>query len=138
MDIDRLIMIVFAVAGVIFAAVVLWYLFKRVVEAPSDKKEWPPSGIMQLEAQCPSYWTIDGYQGNQVYCRNKFNLPVQQSMRDECKNVTCPKDRVSFPRISKWPLNRNDDHIRARCKWRNCCGLDDKTPAPWIGVDGYC
>lgn len=140
MDTNQIIIGIFAIVGVIIVAIIIYYLIVRFWQhIQKPKLDWPPDDYMKyVGAQCPDYWNIDSRQGNTVICRNKFHLPVVKSDRPGCQDVNCNDDTAVFPYITNWPLHRNNRRIMTRCKWRNCCGYDNATPASWVGLDQYC
>ena len=148
MDLEKTILSIFGVLGLIFVLIIIYYFAARWIDQinTTDKQKiaWPPASYMEASgAQCPDYWVNAGsVGGNKHRCVNKFNLPVIKREQSRCKNVKCKDEGNSkdFTTIKRWPVN-NRNEIKDRCLWRDCCVSDKKNKsaaASWIGIDGVC
>ena len=151
MKVERIVMIVFTIIGMLFIAAIIWYLFTKYWDKSSTQSTqsvWPPENYMKyVGAQCPDYWLYYGKSGNDVQCKNKYSLPITQSTKSSCKNVKCFQDSdqglAQFTYISKWPPSSSaakatGGSVQERCKWKECCGYGNNVPSSWVGIDQYC
>lgn len=144
MSVTQILLFIFTMVGIIFLLAIVWYFLTRFWQTERKKarqQDWPPENYMKtVGAQCPDYWVYEGRSGNNVICRNKFNLPVKQDTTSTCADVKCydENDTKQFANINRWPLSPNNWRIKQRCKWRNCCNFGNNVPASWVGIDQYC
>lgn len=150
MDIERIVLIILAIVGIIVLFMVTYYFIMRYIEnrkRKSTQPTYPPASWMEASGgQCPDYWVNEGSVGSGRHkCVNKFKIPVVPSESSLCENVKCYDDGNekdmgtyrTFKTITNWPVKNRKD-IRDRCRWRDCCQARPNIPSSWIGISDTC
>ena len=130
---------ILAFVGFLIVLSVIYYFYRRYADKKKKQTKlddmWPPRQYMKdIGAQCPDYWTMsNGSSRDMVRCTNTFNIPAHG---DDCQSEN---DRtIEFTRINKWPVKRDSNHVKERCKWINKCGPHKHSPASWVGMNQFC
>jgi len=144
MELDKIIIGFFSLIGLIFVAIIIYYLFRRYYETSKPTQTYPsPEFMKYIGAQCPDYWESTKNTDGTITCTNYSGLEVvpktDENGGSECGN--CTNEQI-FDRITDWPLDKKNGRLMQRCMWKKCCnyrGGDGKNVAiPWIGLEGSC
>jgi hypothetical protein len=112
----------------------------------------PPQDYLQnVGINCPDYWVNMGKVGDNIQCKNSFNINVNND--DKCNNVyfpSIPKDKtwvygnpnglktLSDSEKYKFLKTKSNADSYSRCEWINNCGPSSSVQGVWQGINEIC
>lgn len=134
---------IFALVGILAVTGIVLYYIAKALEGytPPPPKLWPDQEYMEkVGGPCPTGWVYTGSTGGKDTCVNKFNVPVNPDITQNCYDKDSETTK-SFSTISNWDDCANDPYncknLQERCGWIKKCGINGAY-APWIGVADKC